>query len=191
MVCATHLPRCAAHPRTRPRLPRLLGTRYEEWADTGHIAFDGPLAVVTAVLVERRPWRRLVGRVEDEVDIGRAVRRSNLPQHAKVQAHVVVKLPAAVRRREAARHEEDAATDDLHAGIRGIAPVQARHVIERDRSRWVLVAQLRSAAVAARGGFGSLLTQAPRPTSGLLFLDDTSARLRLRCRQRGALLERQ
>ena len=92
------------------------------------------------------------------------MRRSNLPQHAKVQAHVVVKLPAALRGREAARHEEDAATDDLHARIRGIAPVQVRHVVERDRSRRVLVAQLRSAAVAARGGFGPLLTQAPRPT---------------------------
>ena len=39
--------------------------------------------------------------------------------------------------------------------------MQVRHIVERDRSRRVLVAQLRSAAVAARRGYGSLLTQAP------------------------------
>ena len=135
-----------------------------------------PIAIPLSVLARLRLL--LCGDAKaDAAGSTRAVRRSNLPQHAKVQAHVVVKLPAAVRRREAARHEEDAATDDLHACIRGIAPVQVRHVVERDRSRWVLVAQLRSAAVAARGGFGSLLTQAPRSTSGLLFIDDSSVRL--------------
>ena len=100
--------------------------RDEERVEAVHLAADAPLLMVAGVLVERRPWRRGVQRVEHKVDVRRAV----LLNHGFENVEILAQNPdRTVREADRAgagasgRHNEDALRKDLDAHVVRPAPL--------------------------------------------------------------------